>query len=326
MQARREAHGKVAAWLAAKSDAELLGLVPLEGAWREHFHGGRSGTLQIEGAKVFVKHIALTDLERGANAGSTANMFGLPMFYQYGVGSAGFGARRELLSYLKGSDWALSGECPYFPLVHHWRELPRPHMALSERQTNWLDIAPTYWAGSEAVRARVKAIADAQASIVVFMEFAPMMLEAWLKDQVLDAAAEARIMRFHEQLERAAACMNAHNMLHFDLHTGNVMTDGEQIYVVDFGLAVCEDFDLSAEERSFCETHRDYDRAYVSSAMSFWLAGGETPRDLTPALKDLLRRLKPESRIMAAFLDALREDKHTPYPAAEIGASLKTEP
>ena len=59
---------------------------------------------------------------------------------------------------------------------------------------------------------------------------------------------------------------------------------------------------------------------------SFWLAGGESSRDLSPGLKDLLRRLKPESRIMAAFLDALREDKHTPYPAAEIGASLKTEP
>ncbi|MFO1014366.1 MAG: protein kinase [Caulobacteraceae bacterium] len=320
MQARREAHGKVAAWLAAKSDAELLGLVPLEGAWREHFHGGRSGTLQIEGAKVFVKHVALTDLERGANAGSTANMFGLPMFYQYGVGSAGFGAERELLSYLKASDWALSGACPYFPLVHHWRVLPRPESELSERQKEWMERAFPYWDHSDAIRERIAAIAAARASIVLFMECVPDMLGPWLENQPDLAAAEPKILRFHEQLAEAAAFMNARGMLHFDLHTGNVMTDGGQIFVTDFGLAICDDFDLSAEERTFCETHQHYDRAYVSSAVSFWLAGGESSRDLSPGLKDLLRRLKPESRTMGAFLDALREDKHTPYPAAEIGA------
>lgn len=43
----------------------------------------------------------LTDVElRPENVRSTANLFGLPTFYQYGVGSAGFGARRELAVHL----------------------------------------------------------------------------------------------------------------------------------------------------------------------------------------------------------------------------------
>jgi len=45
------------------------------------------------GAPVFVKRIPLTHLERRPeHAGSTANLFGLPVCYQYGVGSTGFGA------------------------------------------------------------------------------------------------------------------------------------------------------------------------------------------------------------------------------------------
>ena len=43
-------------------------------------------------------------------------------------------------------------------------------------------------------------------------------------------------------------------MLHFDLHRHNVLTDGEQLYVADFGLAICADFDLAPAERAFFES------------------------------------------------------------------------
>lgn len=53
--------------------------------------GGRAAGLDVDGTRVFVKRVPLTDLElRPGNIRSTANHFGLPVFYQYGIGSAGF--------------------------------------------------------------------------------------------------------------------------------------------------------------------------------------------------------------------------------------------
>lgn len=87
--------------------------------------GGRSAALDINGTRVFVKRIPLTDIElRLENVRSTANIFELPMFYQYGVGSAGFGAWRELAVHTMTTNWVLGDEYAGFPLMYHWRVLP----------------------------------------------------------------------------------------------------------------------------------------------------------------------------------------------------------
>ncbi len=325
-EARVLAHDAVAAHLTGLGDEALAALVP-EGGWRTHFHGGHSGLIEVDGVKVFAKHIALTDLERAAE-GSTANLFGLPGFYQYGIGSAGFGAWRELAACLRASDWALAGDCPYFPIIHHWRVVSRPEAELSERQRDWVALAPDYWDGSEAVRVRVEAIAAATSSIVMFMEPAPWMLSTWLADRIggsgrVDEATAALALRFQDQLETAAGFMNGRGMLHFDLHTENVLTDGEQIYIADFGLAVCDDFELTAEERAFFAAHRLYDRAYVDRAFRQWVAPRERERpNLTPALQAEVARREPAAAVLEAFLTALRENKRAAYPAAEIAEVL----
>jgi hypothetical protein len=326
---RRRTHAALAARLAALDDDQLTALVPEAGAWRAHFHGGQSGVLAVDGVKIFVKKIALTDLERTAeNQGSTANLFGLPTFYQYGVGSAGFGAWRELQAYQRASAWALSGECPYFPLVYHWRVLPRATPELSEAQRDWLARAPAYWNGSDTVRARLEAITAASASVVLFLEYVPQMLNVWLKDRLNgqrpDAAAEAAILRLHDQLRDTAAFMNDRGMLHFDLNAFNLLTDGEQLYAADFGLALCEDFDLSPAERAFFETHRPYDRDYVTWAVAEWLAPREDPPQLTPALSALVDRYAPTAKILRTFFKTLSGgSKTTPYPAAELDAAFE---
>ena len=54
--------------------------------------GGRSTLITINDTPVFVKKKPLTDLEQlPQHYMSTANIFDLPLSYQYGVGSAGFG-------------------------------------------------------------------------------------------------------------------------------------------------------------------------------------------------------------------------------------------
>ena len=322
---RRGVHGLLSARFAGLSDEQLTGLLDAETSWHAHIHGSQSSVVEIDGAKVFVKKIALSDLER-ENEGVTANLFGLPGFYQYGVGSAGFGAWRELSAYLRASAWALSGEHARFPLVYHWRVLPRRQRPqLTERQLDWLEQAPAYWGRSDAVRARLDAIAAASATIVLFLEHVPQTLHAWLGESLtgagVDAALEGRILRLYEQLQDTAAFMNARGMLHFDLHAFNVLTDGEQAYVADFGLALCADFDLSSSERAFFETHRLYDRGFV--AWNFLEQLAPRSPNLTPALDALAERWAPAASVVGAFIEKLGEEsKTTPYPAAELEAAL----
>jgi hypothetical protein len=324
---RRRTHDVLAARLAALSDDQLSDLLAATASSRANIHGNQSGVIDVEGAKVFVKKLALTDLER-THEGSTANLFDLPLFYQYGVGSAGFGAWRELGAYLKASAWTLSGDCPHFPLVYHWRVLPRTARPLSAERLARLQRLVDHWEGSEAIRARLEAIVAASASIVVFLERLPETLHAWLKDRATgeppDAAMEAAILRVYGQMHGAAAFMNARGMLHFDLNSSNVLTDGEQAYVADFGLAICADFDLAPAERAFFETHRLYDRCYVDWAFVEWLTpAGEPPPVLTPALSERLSRCAPVASIFGGFINTLsKTSKTAPYPAAALAAAL----
>lgn len=323
---RRRNHYTLAARLAALSDDDLAALAETA-SWRSHVHGNQSSVIEVDGVKVFVKKVTLTDLEQIAgNEGSTANLFDLPMFYHYGVGSAGFGAWRELQAYLRASAWALSGEQPHFPLVHHWRVTPKsaaPPLAAEKRA--WLARAPDYWDGSDAVRARLEAIAAASTSIALFLEYVPETLDAWLTrrlaGQDFDSALEATIFQLHGQLQQAAAFMNARGMLHFDLHAHNVLTDGEQVYAADFGLALCADFDLSPAERAFFETHRLYDRGYLDWNLVEWLA--PKARAMTPALSKLVERCTPAANILGDFFSALTGvSKKAPYPAADLEAAI----
>src|SRR5690349_413540 len=59
--------------------------------------GGITSLLTINDTNIFVKRIRLTDIERRPeNIMSTRNIFELPLYYQYGIGSAGFGVWCEL--------------------------------------------------------------------------------------------------------------------------------------------------------------------------------------------------------------------------------------
>jgi hypothetical protein len=325
---RRGTHDALDARLNALSDDDLASLFAQTTSWRANALGNQCGVIDVDGTKVFVKKIALTDLERiSRNEGSTANLFDLPMFYHYGVGSAGFGAWRELQAYLRASAWVLSGERPHFPLVYHWRVLPRVDLPLSAEELAWLRRAPDDWGDSDAIRTRLEAVSAAGASIVLFLEYAPQTLHAWLKDRLtgegIDAALEATILRLYKQWRETAAFLNDRRMLHFDLHAFNVLTDGEQIYAADFGLALCKDFDLSPAEHAFFEAHRLYDRSYVAWALVEWLVPQAESPALTPALSALVDRCAPVANIFGNFLKTLRaERKTTPYPGEELEAAL----
>lgn len=81
---------------------------------------GKINIATIDDFKIFIKRIPLTELEYN-NLFSTKNHYKLPTFYNYGVGSAGFGAFRELVTHIKTTNWVLSKECENFPLMYHYR-------------------------------------------------------------------------------------------------------------------------------------------------------------------------------------------------------------
>jgi len=292
-------------------------------------HSGIGGTavkLEIEGVPVFAKQIALSDLEM-ANQGSTANLFNLPTYYQYGVGSAGFGAWRELESHKMTTDWVLKDECPNFPLMYGHAVIPREKP--EPMNGEMLEEMTRYWGGSEAVKERLKAIDGASNSCVVFLEAVGRpnglnpRLDYYIHPQASEGdATKPNMVMVEKELKATCAFMESKGMIHFDAHHGNILTDGDRLYFADFGLATSLDFDLSAEEREFFEKNRGYDRSLATSGLSCHPRAQATKEELPilPEVREVSDRYQAASDRYRAFTRSLREDstKTTPYPASEM--------
>lgn len=181
--ARISAYATASSHLALLSDLALERVVDQAPRVRPGM-GGTSATLEVEGVRVFVKQVPVTGRELlPGNVRSTANLFGLPGFYQYGLGSAGFGAWRELAAHIMTTNWVLSGEHRAFALLYHWRLLPGPVATGGVFAAfGGLDGAVAHWEGSAAVRDRLQALRDSPSRLVLFLEHVPQTLSAWLAD------------------------------------------------------------------------------------------------------------------------------------------------
>ncbi|MFI9604849.1 protein kinase family protein [Streptomyces sp. NPDC052043] len=344
--ARLATYGTVATHLSLLSDRRLgqaLAAADLLGAGI----GGRSAELDIDGTRVFVKRVPLTDTElRPENARSTANLFGLPMFYQYGVGSAGFGAWRELAVHVMTTNWVLGNEYEGFPLMYHWRILPDSPPEGFADEFGGIDGAVAHWEGSSAVRERLEAIGRSSFSLVLFLEHVPQTLADWLHDHrtaTPEGGEGTPYPWVEEALARGTAFMSSHGLVHFDAHFANVLTDGQLLYFADFGLALSSGFELSAAEAEFLSDHLVYDRCHTVSHLlrhhlpdglrggrahdAFlreWIAGhqpGEVPREIAA----ILDRHSRAAVVLGEFQRRLlTESKRTPFPAAEIERAWRT--
>ncbi|WP_412074571.1 protein kinase family protein [Streptomyces sp. col6] len=333
---RAAVHAAVSTRLALMSDRRI-GEAVAAAAPLGSGMGGRAAGLDVDGTRVFVKRVPLTDLElRPENIRSTANHFGLPVFYQYGIGSAGFGAWRELAAHTLTTHWVLSGAHPDFPLMYHWRVLPDSPPQGFVDEFGGIDGAVAHWEGHPAVRARLEAIGRSTASLVLFLEHVPHTLGAWLAERREAAARGGEappFARLDEALARGAEFMSAQGFVHFDAHFRNVLTDGRSVRFADFGLALSTAFELSAEEAAFLTGHLAYDRHYVAGHLlrhhlfdevrdadflRAWLAG-DRPDGTAPEAAALLDRHAPAALVLDGFhRRLLTESRRTPYPSAAI--------
>ncbi|GAA3630440.1 hypothetical protein GCM10022223_55200 [Kineosporia mesophila] len=268
----------------------------------------------------------MTDLELlPENVRSTANLFDLPMYYQYGIGSAGFGAWRELAAHIISTTWVMTNQFSGFPLLYHWRVLPDSVPQDVGAEFGGIDGAVAHWEGSAAVRGRLQAIAASTHSLVLFMEYVPQTLATWL------AHNPAPQTWVEQGLAEAADFMSAHGMVHFDAHFHNVLTDGRSLFLADLGLALSRDFNLTPQEKHFLANHLDYDRRYVMSHLLLyhylpvakvdeptellrrWIAG-EGRNDVPPEVADRIDLYARDSLALSEFHHRLlHQTKQAPY-------------
>jgi hypothetical protein len=333
--ARIDVHGDVSTSLALCSDRELAELLAAATPLGSGI-GGRSVLMDVAETPVFVKRVPLTDPERlPENVRSTANLFGLPSFCQYGIGGPGFGAWRELAVHIMTTNWVLAGQFGGFPLMYHWRVLPDSVQPLPEELAD-MEGAVAYWGGSEEVRHRIEALRTASASIALFLEYIPHTLHDWLGARLQDDNQTLALVE--RGLETGVSFMNARGLVHFDAHFENILTDGRQLYFADFGLALSSRFQLSREERDFFDRHRTYDRSYTVTHLVNWLltalygygkeerdavvracAEGELPGGIPSAAAAILDRHAPLAAVTADFNRRLQlESRQTAYPWEEL--------
>ncbi|MET7296623.1 protein kinase family protein [Streptomyces griseoloalbus] len=340
--ARLAAHGAASTALALRSDRTLRELVDAAPPIGSGI-GGKTALLEADGTPVFVKRIPLTDLERRPeNVQSTANLFGLPLFCHYGVGTIGgpgFGAWRELAVHAMTTNWVIAGEYEGFPLMYHWRVLPGPGWPLPEELAD-VERAVAYWGGGAGVRRRIEALRQSSASLVLFLEYIPQNLHDWLGVRIGagDEAAARACAMVDNELRAGISFMNARGLLHFDAHFENILTDGRRLFFADYGLAISSRFELARDEADFFDRHRTYDRCYTVTHLVNWLAvalhgyepderrafvracaQGMSSGDMPAAVAAVLVRHAPVAAVMGDFYRRFQqESRATPYPLEAI--------
>ena len=342
MEARRDRWEKLRSQLAVMTDTEILELV-LDGEFLGAGIGGTRSLVVLDDTPLFVKRVPLTDLERlPANVGSTANLFGLPMGCNYGIGSPSFGVWREVAANVMTTNWVASGACGSFPMLHHWRALSVPAFeGPLPDELGDVEALFAHWHGSPAVRRRIEAIAESSAAVALFFEYLPRLFSDDLDASAASGDLSVGTLRtVHGKLMAATTFMNFSGLIHFDTHFGNILANEPDIYLSDLGLASSASFDLVPGELEFLEANKTHDVAYLTTRLLNWVVtnlggiGERERRDETirriaagaPArsvLPDegaaLVERFAPVASITHRFYECLHgEDRNTPYPAAVV--------
>lgn len=231
----------------------------------------------------------------------------------------------------------LSGEAELFPLLYHWRVLPG-RAAMPDEYID-IETVGASFGDDPAVRRRLQALADASSSLVLFFEFLPVPMRSWLAEDPMRKAALVE-RNLYEITGALARC----ELLHMDGHFDNLRTDGERIYLTDFGLATSRRFDLSSDERDFLRRNASHDRDYAAMRLVNWLvtaicgvpdqagsppvarneyvarcAAGEIPNDVPSGIAAILARNAPAAARMNGFYWKLfAGDLSAKYPAPTL--------
>ena len=209
----------------------------------------------IDDIKIFVKKIPMTKLEYD-NQFSTANLYNLPAFYNYSysLGSAGINCNRELLTHIKTTNWVLNDKIENFPLMYHYRIMKNTNPV---KKNVDLNEYIKKWNNDDNIKKYLLARDNAEYEIMICLEYFPHILGQWIKTNM------DKMDSYIEQIMKITNIFHDNNIIHFDTHDWNIMTDGKIFYLTDFGLVMDLEFDLADDEKEFYKHNTYYQFASV---------------------------------------------------------------
>lgn len=166
LKTRVDTYCKLSTHFAYLDDEQLNSLFDSEGNARGW---GENHIIKVGKSKVFVKKIPLAELESN-HMFSTRNLYDLPTYYNYGVGSAGFGVFRELLTHIRTTNWVLQGAIENFPLMYHYRIVPRSGEK-KDLDMEWYERYVGYWNSNENIGKYIVDRTNAKYEVILFLEY-----------------------------------------------------------------------------------------------------------------------------------------------------------
>ncbi len=183
---------------------------------------------------------------------STRNLYNLPTYYNYGVDSAGLGVFRELLMHIQTTNWVLQGAIENFPLMYHYRILPRSGEK-TDLNLKWYNRYVKCWNSDKNIGRYIVERNNATYEMALFLEYIPYTFSEWLEKNV------QHLDSFINEMLDTIAFLRKNGIIHFDVHFNNILTDENKLYLTDLGLGLDKRFDLNEAERAFFKRHTLYD-------------------------------------------------------------------
>jgi len=221
---------------------------------------GKNAIVKINNTQIFIKKIPITKLEY-EHQFDTSNLYDLPPYYNYGVGSAGINCFRELAMHIKTTNWVINGEIENFPIMYHYRIIKNNEPYKMFENRNKLNDYAKEWNNNNNIKKYMIEKGKAEHEIMIFLEYFPFTLYKWLKPNIIQATS------YLFQITKIINFLKKHNIIHFDAHDGNIVSDGNNIYLTDFGLVLDMDFNLSNQEKIFFRKNNDYDYSMAINNM-----------------------------------------------------------
>lgn len=300
---RSDAYFKLSSHIARLNNTQLRSLLDDHGSNPGNSGWGANQTLILGELKVFAKRVPVTALEYN-NLFSTKNLYNLPTYCNYGLGSTGFSVFRELVTHIKTTQWVLEGQILTFPLLYHYRIMPYSGLR-SQVDEAQLKSYVEYWGNSENAGQYLLGRASATHELVLFLEHIPHVLGEWLRDH-----PDQLQLSLHD-LRTTIDFLGTQEIVHFDAHFYNALTDGHQTYLTDFGLVLDKSFALTQDEEHFLEQNTLYDYGEILRnlghliRLAYDLCGEEDKRQLTQKYR-IGEDLKPHE-VSALLLDNIAQ-------------------
>ncbi|MHC5735029.1 BUD32 family EKC/KEOPS complex subunit [Nostoc sp.] len=255
IELRSQRYFKLSSQIAQLDNAQLHSLFDNSELNESSTGWGMNHAIVLGESKVFVKRVPVTSIEFD-NLFSTRNLYDLPTYCNYGFGSTGFGVFRELVTHIKTTNWVLSGAIASFPLMYHYRIIPFSGRRADVDRSR-LKSYVEYWGNSANAGNYVLDRAKANYELVLFLEYIPYVLETWLREN------PNKLQKSLDELRTTITFLRTKGIIHFDAHFRNILTDGKQTYLTDFGLVLDKSFPLTKDEESFFNQNIFYDYGEV---------------------------------------------------------------